>query len=61
MYPNWDIAFGGTALIGLVLAIVGAVIAVRKETVPLFSIIGGILNLAPVWFMLGIFAMGSMH
>ena len=61
MYPNLDLAFGGTALLGIVFAIAGIFIGIWRKGVPLFSIVGGILNLVPAVFMYGILALATMH
>jgi hypothetical protein len=61
MYPGWDLAFGSASFVGVVLAITGIVKALLTKRFPIFSVIGIVLNIAPIGFMFLVFAMGSMH
>jgi hypothetical protein len=60
-YPKWDYAFGGTALVGFVLAMAGIIYGIIVKRLPIFSIVGAALNIAPAWFMFLVFSLGSMH
>lgn len=61
MYPNWVLAFGASAFVGLILGIVGIASAVRKKQSPVYSAIGLVLNGALLGFAMFVIALGAMH
>ena len=60
MYPEWDMAFGGTAFLGFVLGVIGIIRSARTKIIPILSILGVLLNIAPAGFMILVFGLGSM-
>ena len=58
--PLWDMAFGGSAFLGAVLAIGGIVKSRTTKILPIFSIIGVVTNILPMVVMYIIFALGTM-
>jgi hypothetical protein len=61
MFPEWDIAFGGAAFVGLVLGVIGIIRSARTKIIPILSILGVLLNIAPAGFMILVLGMGNMH
>ena len=61
MYPGWDLAFGASSFLGVVLGISGILNARATKSLPIFSVIGVVTNFLPVGIMLLVFAMGTMH